>query len=163
MGLVDIFILLTLGFFLLKGALRGLLREICSLLGLILGGVLAFTFHLPLAQVAQDHLGVPSTIAVWGTFLLVFLTVVAIFAVLGFVLHRFVKIVLLGGVNRVSGALFGVVQAVVLLAMIVLAVQSSLAPESGRRMVAESHLAPPFVDLGVSLLEGGRELVGKRP
>ena len=44
MSLVDIVILVVLGLFLLKGVLRGLLKEVCSLLGLVLGGVLAFVF-----------------------------------------------------------------------------------------------------------------------
>ena len=49
MSYIDIGILGILGVFLLKGVIRGLLKEVCSLLGLVLGGVFAFTFHLPLA------------------------------------------------------------------------------------------------------------------
>lgn len=162
MGLIDIAILVILAGFLVKGLLRGLLREVCSLLGLILGVVFAFSFHVPLAQMLQDSFGIPSQIAVWGAFLAVFLLVVMIFSVLGFVLHRFVKMVLLGGVNRLAGALFGGIQGVLLLALMILAMGSQPAPAAAKKMIVDSHLAPPFVTLGETLLEEGRELIGQR-
>ena len=91
LGLIDIVILVVLVFFLLKGILRGLLREVCSLLGLVLGGLFAFTFHLPLAQLLQNSFGLPAQLCVWGAFLAIFLLVVFCFAVIGYILNRFVK------------------------------------------------------------------------
>lgn len=163
MGLIDILILVVLVVFLIKGLLRGLLKEVCSLLGLVLGGVFAFTFHLPFAQFLQDSAGLPAQISVGAAFLAVFLIVVIVFAVLGFVLHRFVKIILLGGVNRLAGGLFGVIQAVVIVAMLVLALGSQPAPAMARQMVEASHLAPPFATLGQTLLAEGRGLMGRLP
>ena len=161
MSFIDIGILGILGAFLLKGVLRGLLKEICSLLGLVLGGVFAFTFHLPLAQTLQDSFNLPDQLCVWGAFLAIFLLVVIIFGVLGFVLHRFVRLVFLGGFNRLAGALFGLIQGVVLLSMIVMALNSSVVPRSARDIMRESQLAPPFVTLGKSIFTGSRDLIGR--
>ncbi|MDX2478897.1 MAG: CvpA family protein [Desulfuromusa sp.] len=161
MGLVDIAILVILCFFLLKGVFRGLLKEVCSLLGLLLGGVFAFTFHLPLAQFLQDSFKLPAQICIWGSFLAIFLLLVILFAVIGFVLHRFVKLIFLGGFNRLAGAIFGIIQGVVILAMIVLALNSSVAPDAVRGMVKGSQLAPPFVILGESIFSGSQGLVGR--
>lgn len=161
MSLVDILILVILALFLLKGAIRGLLKEVCSLLGLILGGAFAFTFHLPLAQHLQDSFDLPARLSVWGAFLGIFILVVAIFAVLGFLLNRFVKLILLGGLNRLTGALFGLLQGVVILAMVILALGSSVAPQQARDWVQDSQLAPPFAVLGTSIYAGSRELVGR--
>ena len=161
MGLVDIAILVILCFFLLKGIFRGLLREVCSLLGLVLGGVFAFTFHLPLAQFLQDSFTLPSQLCVWGSFLAIFLLMVILFAVIGFVLNRFVKIIFLGGFNRLAGAVFGIVQGVVLLAMIVLALNSSVAPAAVKGMIKRSQLAPPFATLGGAIFSGSQGLIGR--
>lgn len=161
MALVDIAILSILGFFILKGLLRGLLKEVCSLLGLVLGGVFAFTFHVPLAQLLQDSFQLPARLCIWGAFLGIFLLVVILFSVLGYVLHRFVKLVFLGGFNRLAGAFFGIVQGVVILALMALALSSSVAPEMGRRMLGSSQLAPPFVTLGEDILSGSRILIGR--
>ncbi len=161
MGLVDIAILGILGFFLLKGIFRGLLKEICSLLGLVLGGVFAFTFHLPLAQFLQDSFRLPAQLCIWGSFLAIFLLLVILFAVIGFVLNRFVKLIFLGGFNRLAGAIFGIIQGVVILAMIVLALNSSVAPEAVRGKLKKSQLAPPFITLGDSIFTGSRSLIGR--
>ena len=159
MGLVDIVILAILCFFLLKGVFRGLLKEVCSLLGLVLGGVFAFTFHLPLAQLLQDAFNLPAALCIWGSFLVIFLLIVVVFAVIGFVLHRFVKLVFLGGFNRLAGAIFGIIQGVVILAMIVLALSSSVAPQAVRGRIKSSQLAPPFIVLGESIFAGSRGLI----
>lgn len=161
MSYIDIGILGILGLFLLKGVLRGMLKEVCSLLGLTLGGVFAFTFHLPLARTLRDFWNLPDQLCVWGSFLAIFLLVVIIFGILGFVLHRFVRLVFLGGINRLAGALFGLVQGIVLLSMIVLALNSSVVPKSARAMMRESQLAPPFETLGASIFTGSRELIGR--
>ncbi len=159
MGIVDIGILVILAFFLIKGIVRGLLKEVCSLLGLVLGGVFAFSFYLPLAQALQDKLNLPGQLSVWAAFLIIFLTFVVVFAVIGFVLHRFVKMVFLGGFNRLAGAIFGIVQGVVVLSLLLLACSSSVAPETVRQMTQRSELGPPFVVLGDSILTGCRELI----
>ncbi len=161
MGLIDIGILAILVFFLLKGIFRGLLKEVCSLLGLVLGGAFAFTFHLPLAQLLQNSFDLPSRLCVWGAFLAIFLAVVILFAVIGFVLNRFVKIVFLGGFNRLAGALFGLVQGVVILSIILLALHSGVSPQTVRRQVDNSQLAPPFVTLGTAIFSGSKGLVGR--
>ena len=161
LGWLDIGILVVLIMFLLKGVLRGLLREICSLLGLVLGGVFAFTFHLPLAQFLQDSFHLPAQLCIWGSFLAIFLLLVFLFAALGFVLNRFVKLVFLGGFNRLAGAIFGIVQGVVVLSMILLALSSSVAPGAIQKPVRQSQLAPPFVTLGESIFIGSRDLIGR--
>ncbi len=161
MSLVDIVILVVLAFFLLKGVLRGLLREVCSLLGLVLGGVLAFVYHLPLAQVLQDRINLPAQVSVWGAYLGIFLVTIILFGVLGFVLHRFVKLIFLGGFNRLAGAFFGIAQGVVLLSMMMLALNSSIVPDAVRASAKNSQLAPPFEQLGKSIFAGSRDLVGR--
>ncbi len=157
--MIDICILVLLAFFLVKGVVRGLLREICSLLGLVLGGVFAFSFYLPVAQLLQDKLNLPGQLCVWVAFLAIFLAFVVVFGVVGFVLHRFVKMVFLGGFNRLAGAVFGIVQGVVVLSMLLLACSSSVAPERLRKMTLQSELGPPFVVLGDDILTSGRKLI----
>lgn len=161
MAVIDIAILAILVIFLIKGMLRGLLKEVCSLLGLVLGGVFAFTFHLPLGQFLQDSFDLPAQLCIWGSFLAIFFGVIFCFAVIGYVLNRFIKIVLLGGINRLTGAIFGLLQGVVVLSVIMLALNSSAAPQSLRNQVSKSQLAPPFTEFGDSIFRGSRDLIGR--
>ncbi len=153
MNLVDILILAILGGFVLKGLLRGLLKELCSLVGLLLGTFLAFRFHAPLAETLVEMFRLPAQLCVIASFLALFLATLMFFAVLGYLLSRFVKLIFLGGFNRVAGGGFGLVQGGVLLALILFAL--SLGPRPGfiDRAFQSSELAPPFVELGKSLFD----------
>lgn len=158
MNLVDIVILVILGIFLLKGVLRGLLKEVCSLLGLVCGGLLAFYLHLPLAQWLEGLFHWPSQLCVTLAFLIVFISTILIFGALGYVLNRFVKLPLLGGVNRLTGAIFGFLQGVILLALILFALHSTSLPDDVRQQLRGSELSPPFAQLGEEIFSVSREL-----
>ncbi len=162
MNFLDIAILVILGAFILKGVLRGLLKELCALAGLLLGALLAFRFHPPLAEMLVETFGLPSRLCVIGAFLALFLATVMFFGVLGFLLSRFVKLVFLGGLNRVAGAVFGLVQGGVLLAVVLYGLSLAELPGSLDRSLKNSQLAPPFVQLGRSVFDGGGRLLSQR-
>ena len=104
---IDIAILVILCGFLLKGLLRGLLKEVCSLAGLFVGAFLAFRYHGPLADALLKSVDLPAQIAVAITFTVLFLVTMVFFVVLGFLLSRFIKLLFLGGFNRLLGGVFG--------------------------------------------------------
>jgi len=158
LNLIDIVILVILGIFLLKGVLRGLLKEICSLLGLICGGLLAFYLHLPLAQWIMDMFPWPYQLCITLAFLLVFISTLVVFGAIGYVLDRFVTLALLGGLNRLAGALFGFLQGVLLLALILFAITSASVPDRARKELQMSELSPPFAELGKTIFSASREL-----
>lgn len=158
MNLVDIVILVILGIFLLKGVFRGLLREVCSLLGLVCGGLLAFYLHMPVAQWLMEMFHWPAQLCVTLGFLIIFLTTILIFGALGFLLHRFVSLPLLGGVNRLAGAVFGVLQGFLLLSLILFALHAADVPTHVKKELSGSELAPPFATLGKRIFVASRDL-----
>lgn len=155
MNVLDIAILVLLVAFMLKGLLRGLIKELCTLAGLLVGAIIAFRFHNPLAQWLLDAVNLPSQLAVVAAFLALFLVSVIVFAVLGFVLSRFVRLIFLGGFNRVLGGFFGLAQGVVLLALVLFALSLSTLPDFLQSRYTDSQLAPPFVELGEVLFRSG--------
>jgi len=158
MNVVDIIILCVLAAFLLKGVLRGLLKEVCSLLGLLVGGFLAFRYQGPLAEVLLESWGWPSSLGLVAAFLALFLASIVFFGLLGYLLSRFVKLVLLGGVNRITGGFFGLLQGVLLLALVLFAVSLRQLPKGMSVYVQDSQLAPPLVTLGREAMTGSRAL-----
>jgi membrane protein required for colicin V production len=151
---VDIAILSILGIFLLKGLLRGLLKETCSLLGLLLGAFLAFRFHAVLAEGLSESFSFPMQLCVLVSFLTLFLVTVLTFAVLGNLLSRVIKLLFLGGFNRVAGGAFGLVQGGVLLALVLFGLSMIKLPATFDRAFKGSELAPPFVQLGGAIFQG---------
>lgn len=156
---IDIAILVILCGFLLKGLLRGLLKEVCSLAGLFVGAFLAFRYHGPLADALLERVELPAQIAVATTFTVLFLATMVFFLVLGFLLSRFVKLLFLGGFNRLIGGLFGLCQGVLLLAVVLFALSLRPMPWGLDKVMKQSYLAPPFVALGGAVLEGSRRVL----
>ncbi|AJF05674.1 CvpA family protein [Geoalkalibacter subterraneus] len=159
MNFVDIAILVILAAFMIKGLTRGLVKEICALAGLVVGGLAAFAYYAPLAQWLLDTLGVPSQIAVVAAFLALFLLSLVVFAVLGFVLSRFVRLIFLGGFNRVFGGLFGLAQGAVLLALILFALSLGPLPDFLKDGYRGSRLSSPFIKLGAAMFQAGHDYV----
>lgn len=162
MNLVDIAILVILTAFLIKGLVRGLLKELCSLLGLLGGAVLAFSFHGSLAELMVQNLRLPPAVAVVAAFLALFLTTILFFFVLGHLLSRFVNLLFLGGINRLAGGFFGLAEGVVLLAVILFALSLRPLPEVLHPAFKGSELSPPFVNLGEATFHGSRRILPSR-
>lgn len=157
MNVVDITILGILVAFTVKGLFRGLLKEFCSLLGLLAGAFLAFSFHASLAELLVQAFPMPPRIAIFAAFLLLFLATVVFFSLLGFVLSRFIKFLFLGGLNRVAGGFFGLLQGVLLLTVALFSLSLTSLPKTMQPVFEGSVLSPPFVSLGETVVNGSRE------
>ena len=159
MNIVDIIVLLVIAGFLLKGLWRGLLREVCSLLGLVVGGFLAFRYQGPLGELLIESWKWPAQLSLVAAFLVLFLSSVVFFGLLGYLLSRFAKLVFLGGMNRVAGGLFGIAQGLLLLAIVLFALSLRPYPQSMGTVLQESQLAPPLIGLGEAAMKGSRVLL----
>jgi len=159
MNLLDIAILVLLAGFVLKGLWRGLLRELCSLCGLFGGVFLALRYHAPLAELLMEAVDWPGQLCVVIAFVALLLLTVIFFGLLGFILSRFVKLLFLGGFNRVAGALFGLLQGALLLTLVLYGLSLSSLPEPLKSQFQRSQLTPPLVRFGDTLVhQGGRML-----
>ncbi len=158
MNLLDIAILLLLAGFLLKGLWRGLLRELCSLCGLFGGLFLAMRYHGPLAELLMEQVAWPGQLCVVIAFAALLLLTVIFFGLLGFVLSRFIKLLFLGGFNRVAGALFGLVQGGLLLTLVLYGLSLSTLPSPLQGWFEQSRLAPSLGRFGDALLDQGRQM-----
>ena len=158
MNALDIALLVVLVGFVVKGLLRGLIKEVCSLAGLFAGVFLAFQYHGPLAEQLLKQVDWPVPLAITVTFTLLFLCTMVLFLALGFLLSRFVKLLFLGGFNRVIGGFFGLIQGVLLLAVVLFALSLRPLPWISPQLKA-SHLAPPFVTFGGEIIEGSRQVL----
>ena len=156
---IDIAILVILCGFLLKGLLRGLLKEVCSLAGLFVGAFLAFRYHGPLAEALLKQVDLPAEIDVAITFTVLFLATMIFFMVLGFLLSRIIKLLFLGGFNRLIGGFFGLSQGVLLLAVLLFALSLRPLPWDMDKVMKKAYLAPPFVDLGDAVLQGSQRVL----
>ena len=161
MNIFDILILIILGAFTLKGLVRGLMKELCTLVGLIAGALLALNFHGPLAQSMKSAFSLPEQLCAILAFLAIFLLTVLIFIFIGMILSRYVKLMYVGGLNRVAGGLFGLVQGVLILSLLVFALTLRPLPVGLDAQLDVSTLAPPFIHLGEQMFTGSWQFLPK--
>lgn len=153
MNALDIGILVILTLFIVKGAVLGLIKEVSTLVGLVVAAAVSFRFYLPLAEQLEQASALPSQLCVMITLLALFIGTMIIFSVLGVVLSRFVKLLFLGGLNRVFGALFSLVQGVLVLALVLYGLSLASLPTSVKPLMNQSELQPPFVQFGKAIVK----------
>jgi len=152
MNLVDILIWVVLLIFAVKGFMKGLVREVCSLLGLVLGGWVAFACYHPLAEVLRSHIRLPYSVTSFLSFALIFLTSGLLFFFLGHLLTTLFKIILLGGVNRIGGILIGLVQGALVVCLALSLGTLKPVPGKVKAHIERSATARPFLACGDGLM-----------
>jgi membrane protein required for colicin V production len=154
MILLDILIWAVLVFFVAKGFSKGLVREACSLLGLITGGWAAFRYYTFLSQGIRVFINLPPQVAQPLSFLLIFMLLGILFFFLGHLLTVIFKIMLLGGINRIGGIVFGFLEGGFVLCMILYLGTMKPVPDKLKHSISGSKTAQAFAATGASIASG---------
>lgn len=107
MNQIDIILALPLLWGAIIGFKKGLILELASLVGLILGVYGSITFSNYTAELLNDHISVPAEWIGLLSFLLTFIGIVIAVFLLAKALDKALKIIALGLVNRILGLVFG--------------------------------------------------------
>ncbi len=154
MNLVDILIWLILAGFVYKGFSKGLVRQICSLTGFLLGGWAAIKYHTYLADASRQFIHLPHYLAIILSFLFIFLLTGLLFFLLGHILTVMFKIILLGGLNRIGGVALGFLEGAFIVCMALYLCTSKPAPEKFKSYIHRSRTAAPFLEAGKEIVSG---------
>ena len=139
MNILDIIIIIIFGYFALRGLFRGFVREAFALGGLIFGVAAAARYHDHVAQILFRYMH-NSDIANVAAYVTVFLVVAIAMTVVGRILSRFVKLLLLGWLDRPLGMALGLMKGLIIACIVVLVV--GLAAGEERAFVRNSRLKP---------------------
>lgn len=136
---LDIFFVVVLGFFLFRGIFRGLILEISSIAG-ILAGFLTANRYYPQVQPVVDSLLTSPDWAQIVAYLIIFFTVLAAVAILALMLKKFMKLIMLGWVDRLGGAALGLIKAGILCSLALLLLTVFLPRD--HQLLTSSRIAP---------------------
>ncbi len=154
MNWTDYVIIALLVFSSIAGLMRGLLREIISLVSWLAAVVLAWQY----SSLLEPHLGGAlsgEAVRPWAARAIIFIAVLLIGSAVGAIITRFTRLSIFGGTDRLLGFVFGLLRGVVvlgLLAMLCHAVRLDEEP-----WYHDSTLAPYAEKMGNVL----RSLVGE--
>jgi len=138
MNYIDIITLLIFAWFAYKGFTKGLIIELASIAALLLGIYAAFHFSVYASSILQNNLGLKSAYLPVISFVVTFIVVIIIVFLLAKLIEGLINLVLLGFVNKLTGAVFGIIKAFVILSILVFVIniaddQSHLIPEKTRK------------------------------
>lgn len=152
MNFFNIAIILVLSFFAVKGLLRGLVNEVASLAGLVLGGWVAYRYHPIVSLPLKNVLHIPGHITSFLAFMLLLMLAGVIAHVLGNILTAALRVVMLGGLNRLGGVLIGVAEGGLLLCMLFSIASADYMPLKVKQKIGASDSAALFARIGDRLL-----------
>jgi membrane protein required for colicin V production len=135
----DIIIIVILGYSLVRGVFRGLVKEVSSIIGVLGGFYAAFTYYTMLAKLLSGLIKEPAYLNILS-FLIIFCTVLIIVGVLGIIIKYLLNIAFLGWVDRIGGVGFGLAKGVLIASVLFITLTAFL--PKGSAFLKNSMLAP---------------------
>lgn len=119
MSYLDLFFGLAIAWGAYSGFSKGLIKELASILGVIIGVFLAKNYYpyldIKLKLIFESEAGFISILSA----ILIFLLTIMVFKIIAKFLTKFLKIIALGLLNRIIGSVFGIFKTVLLLCILV--------------------------------------------
>ena len=158
MNQIDALLLVLLVPFALRGWWRGLLREFSALAGLVGGVLVGVAFEPAVAAAIVERELLPTVAAAVAAFIGLFLLVYLSASLIGAVADRVARTLLLGGINRLVGIVFGLAKGAVLLGFGLSMIQRLAPSRSLDELIASSELGRPLARFAEFVVDAGRSL-----
>ena len=139
MNILDIIICVIVGFCLIRGIFRGIIKEVTSIVGVLVGFYAAYTYYPVAANWLSPLIANKSYLNI-VSFFIVFSILFFAVGFVGVVLKYLLKAVALGWADRILGGTFGFVKAVFIASVLLVALTTFLSKES--HVIKDSLLAP---------------------
>ena len=167
MNLPDILIIVIIILFAIHGFIKGLIHELASLAGLVIGIYASFQFSGSLEGYLSEYLRIPVEYSYMVTFFLIFLFVVIIIHLIGKLAENLIDLVVLGFLNKLAGSVFGMLKAVVILSLTFLVLEYFDKEIISKEKKEESFFYKPIAGIAPMLWKGfekyGREKLPENP
>jgi membrane protein required for colicin V production len=119
MNYLDIISALLLAWFAFNGYRKGLIVEVASLAALILGVYAALYFSDITADFLVEYFSMSTKYLSIIAFILTFLMVVITVVFVGRIVEKFVDLLLLGFLNKLTGAVFGLLKGALIISLLI--------------------------------------------
>ena len=124
MNYIDIIILLFLSYGAFRGFSKGLIVEIATLTGLVLGVFMAIKYTPYTEGILRDFLNISSRYLSYIAWAITFLLVVIVVYLLGKMLTRLIDMIALGLLNKLLGTLLGIAKYFVIVCVLLMIVDA---------------------------------------
>lgn len=153
MNYIDFIIIILLVFGLARGFINGFIKELASLLALILGIWGAIKFSAFTAERLYDYFDMTGQYVGIIAFLITFVIIVIVIHFIGLLVDKFVEKISLGVLNSLLGIVFGVFKTALILSVIltVLNAIDSKHHFLPKKQIEDSRLYSPIADIAPAI------------
>jgi membrane protein required for colicin V production len=134
MNFIDLIVIIITSFFLLRGLFRGFVLELTIVIGLIVGYLIAISYYdyLSLFVFKAYFPQIPDSVSSIISFAIIFIAINIGLRLAASAISKTLKFIMLGWLNRLLGAIFGTIKAVLIMGIAVFLI--NLIPFSGTFM-----------------------------
>ena len=161
MNILDIIILICFIPALVQGIRKGFISQVVAIVSIVAGVYLSFEFsELVSAWISQYIEGSEQVLKITA-FALILIAVIAGLTVLGKLIEKMVKIVMLGWLNRLLGALFSMLKCALIVGLVIMVFNSLNGSFHfvDEAKLAESTLYPPLKSFAYNVFPYLKELI----
>ena len=138
----DIFIIIVVGYSLIRGLFRGLVKEVSSIIG-VLGGFYAAYSYYPMVAKLLSGLNINPSYLNILSFLVIFCSILIVISILGVVIKYLMNVAFLGWVDRACGLGFGLIKGLLIVTVLFIILTTFL--PKGAPLIKKSVLAPHVI------------------
>ena len=146
---------------LIHGFSKGFVSQAVSLVSLILGVWLSFKFSVPFGDWLKSFADLPGTVLHVIAFALILVIVMLLMGLIGKLLEKAVKVVMLGWLNKLLGVVFALFKAVLVIGLVIILFDAiyNLIPFVSSDTLSESILYQPIKDIANIVFPYLKELI----
>lgn len=120
MTLLDLLILLPIAFFCYRGFVNGIIKEVLSIIGIILGVFLTFQYMDPVGAAISPFFEEHSSVIPFVSAIIIFVGTLAVVHLVAYLSKKFLETIKLNFVNRIAGAGFGFLKSGIVISALLL-------------------------------------------
>ena len=121
MNILDIILLICFVPALVQGLRKGFISQVIAIISIIAGVWLSAQFTAPVSAWLTQYIQGSEQVLKVVAFALIFIAVIAVLAVIGRILEGTMKLIMLGWLNRLLGAVLSLVKAGLIVGLVIMA------------------------------------------
>lgn len=138
----DVFIIIVLGYSLVRGLFRGLVKEVSSIIGVLGGFYAAYSYYSAVAKLLSGLIANKAYLNILS-FLIIFCGVLIIIGIIGVIIKYLLNVAFLGWIDRLFGICFGFIKGVLIVTVLFIILTTFL--PKGAPLIKTSVLAPHVI------------------
>ena len=120
MNLLDFIILIPLAYFCYRGVINGIIKEVLSIVGIILAVFFAFQYMDPFSEALQPLFPEGAGYLPFLSGLVIFVGTIALVQYVGFLMKKILEVIKLNFINRILGGAFGLLKSGIVVSALLL-------------------------------------------